>query len=218
MTVAVYPIFLEFIRYVSDDFWKLLYENMAFNKFPSGVYIIKDHFCCLHKGKEFSVKLDNTHKIFVLFTHVHALLKNKMGIQSEKEKLQLKEDLMYSHSMKDDNIKRLIKDLTLTSFVIRMGEEYNIPDTIIVKIFSLLIIGFMFKTILIKDVVFYENHDIQSINGFYFEEKRVRLNRNILTIKQHQVSVPVETSQPESTKMSSYWTKYLNQLVQSGFG
>jgi hypothetical protein len=141
-----------------------------------------------------------------------------MGIQSEKEKKQMKEDIMYSQSIKDDNSKRLIKDLTLTSFVIRTGEKYRLPDAIIRKIFSLLIIGFMFKTILVKDVQFHENHEIQGINGFHFADKKIRINRDILHIRKNQVVVPVEADHPEIIKMSSHWGKYLHHLTQSGFG
>lgn len=216
--VVVYPIFLECIQHVSDEFWKLLYENMAYNKFPIGVYMMKDHFCCFHKGKEFSIKINDGMDPFLFFTHIHALLKTKMGIQSEKEKKQIKESLMYSQSIKDDTTKRTIKDLILTSFVIREGEKYNLPDIIIRRIFSLLIIGFMFKTILVKDVLFYENNEIRGINGFHFENKRVKIVRDILRIRKNQVIVPVEMDHPGPTKMSSHWIKYMHNLSQLGFG
>lgn len=91
---VIYPIFLEFVHHVRDDYWKLLYEDMAFGKFPAGVYIQKDHFCCHHKGKEFSLRLlDTIEDSFSLFTHVHSLLQNKMGILSEKEKTRMKEKI-----------------------------------------------------------------------------------------------------------------------------
>lgn len=204
-----YPIFLEFTHHVKDEYWKLLYEDMAFGKFPSGVYIQKNHFCCFCKGKEFSVQL--VPKNFSVFTQIHSLLSNDLGILSEKEKLVLKENVLQSQSVKDP--KRLIKDISLTSFIIKKGKTHNLPDNIICKIFSLFIVGFMFKTLLLKDVVFHGN-EIQDICGFTFSNRKVRVNKNILELKKpHVVYEPqssVRNGQPNL--MSCYWQKYMNNI------
>jgi len=206
---VIHPLFLEFTSHVRDDYWKLLYEDMAFGKFPSGVYIQKDHFCCFHKGKEFNVPLDST-DTFMLFTQIHSLLNSKMGIQSEDEKRQMKEKLMLQTSVvKDDTPKRLIKDSTLTSFILREGAQSHLPDNVLRKVFSLFIIGFMFKTILVKDVIF-DGVDIQGIHGFQFSDKRVKIERNVLQLKKGQVFL--ETARPEVNLLSSYWSKYLHSL------
>jgi len=216
--MIVYPLFLGFMEHTADEFWKLLYENMAYNKFPHGVYMMKDHLCCFHKGKEFSIRIDDTMDRFVLFTNIHAFLTTKMGIQSEKEKKEMKESIMYSQSVKDENTKRTIKDLTLTSFVIREGEEHHLSDIIIRRIFSLLIIGFMFKTILNKDVLFHENNEIRGIRGFEFDDRRVKITRDVVRIRKNQVIAPLRDGQQESVKMSSHWVKYVQNLSQLGLG
>lgn len=216
--MIVYPLFLEFMEHSADEFWKLLYENMAYNKFPHGVYMMKDHLCCFHKGKEFSIKIDDTMDRFILFTHIHAFLINKMGIRSEKEKKEMKESIMYSQSIKDENTKRTIKDLTLTSFVIREGEKHHLSDIIIRRIFSLLIIGFMFKTILNKDVLFHENNEIRGIRGFEFDNRRVKITRDVVRIRKNQILSPIRGGQQESIKMSSHWIKYVQNLSQLGQG
>lgn len=203
MSKVVYPIFLEFTHHVKDDYWKLLYEDMAFGKFPSGVYIQKNYFCCFCKGKEFSVELIPNN--FSVFTQIHSLLSNDLGIRSEKEKSVLKENIMQQSQI--TNEKRLIKDVSLTSFIIKKGEKYNLPDHIICKVFSLLIVGFMFKTLLLKDVVFQDNHEIQDVRGFTFTEKRVRINKNILELKKPHV-----LADHRHDVMSSYWQKYLCNL------
>lgn len=212
MTKVQHPIFLEFTHHVKDEYWKLLYEDMAFGKFPSGVYIQKNHFCCFSKGKEFSVEL--IPKNFSVFTQIHSLLSNDLGIRSEKEKLILKENIIHSQSVKDP--KRLIKDISLTSFIIKKGERHHLPDNIIRKIFSLFVIGFMFKTLLLKDVVFSGN-EIQEIKGFTFSDNKVRINKNILELKR---PVSLECENHNTTRndnhpnnlMSSYWQKYIDNL------
>lgn len=203
MTKVAYPIFLEFTHHVKDDYWKLLYEDMAFGKFPSGVYIQKNFFCCFSKGKEFSVELLPNN--FSVFTQIHSLLSNDLGIRSEKEKLLLKENIIQQAQTVSE--KRLIKDVSLTSFIIKKGEQYHLPDHIICKVFSLLIVCFMFKTLLLKDVDFQENNEIQDVRGFTFTDKRVRINKNILELKK-----PHLFQEHRHEVMSSHWQKYLCNL------
>lgn len=205
-----YPLFLEFTHQVKDVYWKLLYEDMAFGRFPSGVYIQKDYFCCIHKGKEFSIELSdaNTQPLY-LFQQIHGLLQSKMGIQSEKEKNRLKEKMIHQQTLKDETQKRMIKDSTLTSFVLREGQRYNLSFSLIRKLFSLLIIGFMFRTILSKDVQF-EGNEIQAIQGFTFSEKKVRLTKNVYYIKKS--TLQTEGEKPDSQSLSSNWSKYLQSI------
>jgi hypothetical protein len=182
---------------------------MAFGKFPGGVYIQKNYFCCFCKGKEFSVEL--VPKNFSVFTQIHSLLSNDLGIRSEKEKLVLKESILHSQNVKDP--KRLIKDISLTSFIIKKGEQYRLPDNIIRKIFSLFIVGFMFKTLLLKDVVFHGN-EIQDISGFTFTDKKVRINKNILELKKPAAAEEDYHLKNESHihLLSSHWQKYTDNL------
>lgn len=204
---VLHPIFLEFTHHIKDEYWKLLYEDMAFGKFPNGVYLQKNHFCCYCKGKEFSVDL--IPKNFSVFTQIHSLLSNDLGIRSEKEKLVLKESIIHSQTVKDP--KRLIKDVSLTSFIIKKGEVHNLPDNIICKIFSLFIVGFMFKTLLLKDVVFCGN-EIKDIRGFTFAERKVRINKNIMELRKPHVVVSSPSRNEHNQLMSSYWQKYIGNL------
>lgn len=208
MTKVQYPIFLEFTHHVKDEYWKLLYEDMAFGKFPGGAYIQKNYFCCFCKGKEFSVEL--VPKNFSVFTQIHSLLSNDLGIRSEKEKLVLKENILHSQNVKDP--KRLIKDISLTSFIIKKGEQFRLPDNIIRKIFSLFIVGFMFKTLLLKDVVF-QGNEIQDIRGFTFADKKVRINKNILELKKPAIMDDTcVRNDNHNNLLSSHWQKFTDNL------
>jgi hypothetical protein len=209
----VHPIFLEFVRFVEDEYWKLLYEDMAYNKFPHGVYLQTEHFCCFHKGKEYSVPIfSKKHDTFQLFTHVHSLLRNKLGIQSQSEKTSYKEQLLALQSVRDEVPKRMIKDSSLTSFVIREGKRHHLPDSVIRRLFSLFVIGFMFKTILMKDVVF-DGNEIESVRGFVFSPRKIRITHNVLQLHRQQLLQDTpRTTDVVSTTMSSLWPKYLATL------
>jgi hypothetical protein len=204
-TKVQYPIFLEFTHHAKDEYWKLLYEDMAFGKFPAGTFVQNNHFCCFSKGKEFSVAL--TPKNFSVFTQVHSLLSNDLGIRSEKEKNVMKENVLLSQTAKDP--KRLIKDISLTSFIIKKGGAFRLPDHIICKLFSLFIVGFMFKTLLLKDVVFCGN-EIQDIRGFSFAEKKVRISKSILELKKPS---PLCDTRNDPRLLSGYWSKYMHNLT-----
>ena len=207
-----YPIFLEFTHHVKDSYWKLLYEDMAFGKFPSGSYVHKDFFCCIHKGKEFSIEfIDNPtpNQIFNLFTQIHSLLQTKIGIQSEKEKNKLRENLIQHQAQKDESQKRMIRDSSLTSFVIKQGEKNKLSVALMRRLFSLLIVGFMFKTILVKDVVF-DGNEIENISGFSFLENKIRLTKNVSHIKKSYLQP--ESDKVETRVISSFWPKFINSL------
>jgi hypothetical protein len=206
--VMIYPFFIEFTNYINNTYWKLLYEDMAYGKFPSGTYIQNKHFCCFHKGKEFNVPLDDSDN-FSIFTQIHSLLQTKMGISSEEEQIKLKDNMLKAQVQKEENSKRLIKDSTLTSFVIRSGNKYHLSDNMIRKIFSLLILGFMFKTLLVKDVSFNGN-EINSIKGINFYEKKVKIKGNILDLKCNNIDL--NENKTDITTISSYWPKYLHNI------
>lgn len=203
----LYPIFLDFANNVKDDYWSLLYQDMAYGRFPPCVYIQKNYFCCYYMGKEFSIKLEKDD--FTVFTQIHSLLKTNLGISSEKEKNLLRHETLQMNSANSKDIKRVIKDSTLTSFILKEGKKHNIPDSIIRRIFSLFIIGFMFKTILMKDVMFDNKNNIKNIRGFSFSNKKVRINKNVLDIK---VIGPESEHKNDVVLMSSFWPKYIQNI------
>jgi len=209
MASVQYPIFLDIAGCVDDDeYWRLIYEDMAYGRFPSGVYIQNNHFCCRHKDREYNVPLEGD--VFVLFTQVHSFLKNYMGILSEHDREAYKSQALLTTTAKArDETKKVIKDSTLMVFVIREGKRCNVPETVMRRIFSLLIIGFMFKTLLVKDVVFHDN-DIQKIHGFQFSGEKVRIHKNVLQLKKSHIidSTHLNKSDAPPVVLSSYWAKY----------
>jgi len=214
MTEVVYPIFLEIACQVEDDeYWRLLYEDMAFGRFPSGVYIQKKYFCCIYKERELSIPLEGDP--FVLFTQIHSMLKNNVGILSEKDRKSHASMVMANQKLKDE--KRVIKDSILISFVARQGDKYLLPDYIIRRIYSLLIIGFMFKTILLRSVRF-QDADIEHVRGFRFDTKCVRVSKNVFQLKRSHVADVLNVNIKKNSRdtipsISSSWSKYMNHIT-----
>jgi hypothetical protein len=212
MATLIHPVFLDIAGHVeTDEYWKLIYEDMAYGRFPMGAYIQNNHFCCRKNDRECSLVLEGD--TFTLFTQIHSLLKNFLGINSEHDRLLHKSKIPSEPKARDETTKKIIKDSVLTEFVIREGKRNNISDIILRKIFSLLIIGFIFKTILVRDVVFQDN-DIEKINGFHFTPNKVRINKNILQLKKSHISeVPSKSADAcATTTLASHWTKYTHSL------
>ena len=86
-TKLVYPIFLECCKYTKDNFWKYIFEDLAYKKTPYGIYIYCDYICCNYKGKEFNYKIDNAKDSKELFGDIYRLFNKRFELLSEKDKL-----------------------------------------------------------------------------------------------------------------------------------
>ena len=50
----IYPIFLECCEYTKDEFWRSIFEDLAYGITPQGTFISKGSLCCSYKRKQFS--------------------------------------------------------------------------------------------------------------------------------------------------------------------
>ena len=65
----IYPIFLSCCEFSKDNFWKFIFEDLAYGNCPYGTYIVKNYICCNYKGKEFM------YTIFYIINLVYYLIK-----------------------------------------------------------------------------------------------------------------------------------------------
>ena len=82
-----YPVFIKCLSFISDPFWRFVYEDLAYGRCPYGLYLQKNYLCCGIKNKEFTYKIEPDKDPEELFNDTYGLLKNRLGILSEKEKL-----------------------------------------------------------------------------------------------------------------------------------
>ena len=78
---------MECCKYTDDNFWKFIFEDLAYGKSPYGTYITKNFLCCNYKGKEFSYKIDLNKESKILYDEIFNILHNKFGLLSQKDKL-----------------------------------------------------------------------------------------------------------------------------------
>lgn len=206
-----YPIFISFLAFVNDPFWRFIYEDMAYSRCPYGIYLQKNYLCCNIKNKEFIYKLEENKDIEETYNDINSLLKNRLGLLSEKERIIQKDSVIKLRNKKEDWInvkKKIIRETLLEQFVMDKSIQFNLSVNVIHKMLCLLIIGLIFKTINSKDII-YNNGIIENINGFVFFPKKVIVTKNILINKCMK-----SNDEPINNKklLFTYWSLYLNEI------
>lgn len=253
-----YPVFIECSKLCGDKevFWKFVFEDMAFEKFPPCVYIQKDYLCCSSKDKEFVYKLmengEMVKSMEQIYEDVRKLLQNRACLLSDKEALFQRKNVLHCRQAQFEreryneeswNVirKKIIKENLMEEYVLESRNKFGLDGPQVKRLFSLLILGFLFKTIHSKDVS-YSNGYIQSIEGFDFTPQTVTCTKNIymndfpslhfsihpttpspkMTITTHPISSSSSSSSNTTTTpivppatLSSHWVKYLSSLAPS---
>ena len=209
----IYPVFFECCEFATDNFWKNIFEDLAYRKTPYGTYINKDFLCCSYKNKEFSYKIERKHSK-IIYDDIYNLLTNKLGILSRKEKVKKlvafhkTETRIKEFRQEWGNIrKKNIKDLLVEKYVIDMKNKHNLTIKQAKYLLSVLFMAIVFKVITSKDID-YSDGKIQNIDGIEFSNKKIILKRNIYTTEVN-ISPEILTNKQ---LMSDNWEKYLKEL------
>ena len=207
----IYPFFLECLEFTTENFWKNIFEDLAYGKPPYGTFISKDFLCCGYKNKEFTYKIEKKEGI-ILYNDIYNLLTQKIGILSTKEKnkkkmdfVKLENDIKNSRKTWADIKKKNVKDFLIELYVINMKDKYNLTIVQARCILTIIFIATVFKSIVNKDIV-YENGEITKINGFKYNNNTFEFNRDLYNISD------VTTLTPEIILEKKYiienWPKY----------
>tara|TARA_Y100000389_G_C17430794_1_gene502468 strand:+ start:819 stop:1499 length:681 start_codon:yes stop_codon:yes gene_type:complete len=208
-----YPVFLEACQYTEDAYWENIFEELAYGKAPYGTYISKDFLCCSYKKKEFSYKLEKKDAKTV-FEDVYNLLTNKLGLLSQREKLDKRKAFSeYEDTIKDsrqtwtDIKKKNIKELLIELYVVRMKKKHSLSLKQSRHLLSVITVALCFK-VLTGDDICYKDGQIASIEGIDFLNKQVVIKRNLYSL---------ETSfapniMLDKKLMADSWDKYLKDL------
>jgi len=211
----IYPFFFECCEFAPNNFWKNIFDDLAYGKTPYGTYINKDFLCCSYKGKEFIYKIERKDPR-VIYNDIYKLLKHKMGVLSNNEKINKRNNFYETESkIKENRLewsnirKKNIKDLLLEIYIINMKNKYNLSVKQARNLNSIVFIGLTFKIITPKDII-YEDFKIKEIKGIEFENKKIILKINLYKNKLG-ISNDIEN---KKTYMSDNWDKYLSAIKE----
>ena len=207
----IYPFFIDCCEYTDDIFWKFVFEDLAYGKTPYGIYLTKNFLCCNYKGKEFSYKIDSKKEKKVLFEEIYDILHKKFGLLSKDDKVKRKQMFANTETEIQDNNKnwnkirkKSIKQNIIEKYSIEMKRKHKLTNIQVKKLFSIIIIGLIFKTITIEHIS-YSDGEIRNINGISFQENKIEISPDLYNF--NSVSSPEIIINEKN--MSDHWKKYL---------
>ena len=80
--ILVYPFLLKCCAFTNDNFWKYVFEDLAYGKPPYGTYITHNFLCCKYKDKEFSYKICDKKSAEKLLSVSTAISQYSFGVKA----------------------------------------------------------------------------------------------------------------------------------------
>lgn len=125
----VNPIFLECKQLCENEYWKNVFEEMAYGKYPKQIYISNQTILSSNKKKNFSYQMRDQSPNDVMVNTI-SILTNFTDLISSEE---IKKKKDSNDAFKKDNwvlwkdIKRkYIKDVLIMNFCLELKKEYNL--------------------------------------------------------------------------------------------
>jgi hypothetical protein len=202
-----YPIFLKCLRHATDEYWSNIFEELAYNNCISGTYISKGFYNSTIKGKEFTYNYLNKSDV-ELYHDIVKLLKDKLNIMSKNDKKLILDEISFLEKELQEYKtlgwgaikKKGIKEILIQNYLIDMQKKYKLSDTQIKKLYNIINLGIMLKSIKASDIV-YQDGEVRNIKGITF------------CIEKYIITVDIYTCPMDESKTSlSKKDKYLKEL------
>lgn len=209
-----FPVLLECRKYTTETFWYHVFEDLAYNKPPAGVFFSNNHICfnSKTKSKKFSYYISND-DVETLYKDIYKLLKENVGLLSPNEILETNSKMKGVDFMNSDWLsirKKNIKDMFIQTFVIEQKQKYNLTIPQARDLMDTLRRHFTFKTLNINNILF-EKGKIKNIEGLRFTDRNF-----IIDIKDNSKDLsddkPMNGSTSEFNFLIESWISYLSNL------
>lgn len=195
---VIYPIFLKCIPYTEDSFWKDTFEELSYGNCYQGSYINKGFICSNIKGKEFVYKFIDKEPEKI-YNDISKLLKERLNIMSKNDrKILINEFEEVEKKLKNtknidwnDIKKKSLKDILFQNYLIEMKKTYELRDIQLKRLYNSINLGLMLKSIKNYDII-YENGKIIEINGISFSKGKYKIEIDIYSGLDEEVSKTVE--------------------------
>lgn len=195
---VLYPIFLKCLPYVEDEFWKDTFEELSYGNCYQGSYLSKGFLCSNVKGREFVYKFIDKEPEKIYFD-ISKLLKDKLNIMSKNDrKILITEFEEVEKNLKNlkntewnDIKKKSTKDILFQNFLIDAKKKYELRDSQLKCLYNSINLGLMLKSIKNTDII-YKNGEIQEIKGFVFSKGKYRIEVDIYSGLDDEVSKVIE--------------------------
>jgi hypothetical protein len=213
MRVLVYPCFLSCTEYTEDEYWKNIFEDLAFAITPQGAYISKHYIISNTKNKEFVYKINIDLDPETIFIDIYNLFSEKLGIKSVQEIEDYKNSIDSSELVFNswNSIKKKsIRDSIILDYVTKKSEEYNLSRARAKELLNTINLGILLKFISNKHI-HYDDNEIKDIEGFEFKQdgfvftQTTEYSSNTLEYNKYKIS------------LVDVWIKFVEMLTKSVF-
>lgn len=173
---VIHPIFSECVQLTLDPYWKEIFTNFARNRFPAGLKYdaLHQNLILRTNGKKEVIALSD--KSTETFKIVMPLLREKMGMISER-------DLKHLRSEMDDQKHTIdltcewkkikpknVKDQLIMDYITRLKEQHSLTLLELKQLVATIQLGFQFHSLASDDVI-YANGIVEGIEGLSFDEE-----------------------------------------------
>lgn len=216
---AIYPIFSDCMECITDAYWKRIFINASFGKFPRGFSFRDGILSYKKKNKIFSMGISTDP--YVAYEEVYSFMKNNANMMSNEEKIEShianleieEKDLTWTsisnRSVKDLYISSYAKDLIHKNLGMSYGK---IECSYIYKHFvSIVHIGLIIGHIKPKDIEL-DEYGIKKIHGIDYDEDEKRF----YICEEYKKRTKPKSRASKSTKKSDTiidkWVGYLDTI------
>lgn len=208
----IYPVFIECSKYFTDEFWKNLFEEMSYGKCPKSFYISNNTIYASNKRKQFSYVISEDKSPETMATDIRNLLlqhTNLCSLQDTKDRhdelLLRTENVVTEETTWSSIRKKNIREIYLVRFVLRMKDKYNLSWDWTRHLYSIIQLGFIFKTQSSKDVIF-KSKRIENINGIVYDESKKHFVNEFCN---NDFPKDKDEDQSNDNYLFYYWDKYV---------
>lgn len=174
----IFPIFNKCKNFTLDPYWKDLFDDLSYNKFPSGFRYDPTNNCVIIKlgTKREMITVPSTP--IELFQVLIKIFKEKLGKRSTRDLQIQKEEITTMKSKIAINLNcewkkikpKHAKQQILMDYITRLKVEHQMSATDAKKLLAMVQLGFQFHAIKPDDVI-YENGVIKDIKGIKYDKK-----------------------------------------------
>lgn len=165
-----YPIFLRCCYYITDPYWKNIFEELAYGRAPIGLSIVGTQLKCKLKKKSFVYNIEETSdedRIKSITKEVYELIALRFGLEHQ---LETKNSTKSIESKDWKSIKKTnIKNIHIENYVIECGKKWELSFQLQKKLLNLINSNIILKTISPKHIKF-DGKKIVKIDGLSFEK------------------------------------------------
>lgn len=206
-----YPLFLKVSHHHSDVYWQCVFEDMAYDICPMGVYIDSTTFSvhCNLKGKQFNYKFINKPVDHIYNDLIH-LFKTHLNMFSKndyiKSRTALSDQLKVKFESWKDIKKKSIKDILLENFILSLRSRIECSYIQLKKLLSIIHMAVNFKVITNNDVIIDPNENkIIDIIGFNLDQ----LTKTSFLVEMNSIPKIDKSAEFTKTDMMLLWKKFI---------